>query len=80
MTSSGTFHVVRFACYPADEPKVHLLTDAQHDRWCMCEPPEGYREFTTLHTFDLDEVPAETLVALAKIADQSGTEPPPAVD
>ncbi len=64
---TGTYYVVRFAVR-GNEPKILFISEDEHDRWCECEPQEGYLVFKTLHTFDLDDITDECLANIVKFA------------
>jgi len=55
------FHLVDFACDKEDEPEKILISDAEHTRWCDCEPPKGYKRFKTLVSFGIERVTDECL-------------------
>lgn len=38
------------------EPRVHLISEETHDRWCEAEPQEGYGVFETLCTMNFHPV------------------------
>jgi hypothetical protein len=75
MTSTNTFHVVRFV-YKSNESagvkdfpvQVILISDAEYNQCVQTEPSEGYKVFERLHTFNLDDVSPEALQRLTALA------------
>lgn len=43
-----TLYIVTFACYADDPVRLFVLSEEEHDRWCECEPREGYKHFRTI--------------------------------
>lgn len=65
-----SFFVVKFAIR-GEEPKLILISEAEHDRWCECEPQEGYGCFSTISSFDLDGTTDECLNKIKQLQEES---------
>jgi hypothetical protein len=49
-------YIVRFACFPGDEPKNFILDDTKYDDWITAEPPQGYACFERVWHGDIEAV------------------------
>jgi hypothetical protein len=68
---NGYIAIVEFACTENDPISTFLITQEQCDRWCECEPPEGYHYFKTIAEYHIDNLTEETLSVLTKFYELS---------
>lgn len=70
-------YVVRFASghkHPEtgekDPPKIMLISEREHDRWCEAEPPEGYDVFETLHSFECEHITVQAMEEMQRLYEE----------
>jgi hypothetical protein len=50
------FYLVEFACFKDSPIQNILLNEETYDRWCMCEPREGYKLFKVIWKGEIEQI------------------------